>query len=380
MERHDDLVWCFMKSEFSPLRILVKALCLFVAINILYALVHPQVSRVSGYNVVFPGRTRFPFGVSGDPYTVAVDDLDSMFASHTISAGKTSKEFRVALIGDSSVWGENLGAYEVISEQWNQLNIQCGEKTIKTYDLGYPHPSVIKDLVIMDKVVEYDPDLIIWFVTLNTLISQRVNPFLLANQERVTKVLDTYDISFKGGRKLVKTEPDFFERTLIGQRSNLARQIKLQMLGIIWTATGADTNTSDDEDLPDFSIGDNPRYQGMQPPEDIKDMLLFSALTAGHGIAMPAPVLIVNEPIFVMSNADKMVRYNLTYPRWVYDQYREAMTSQAQNAQWNYLDLWNAVPPEYFSDAGLHLSAAGERLLIEQINPAVQWLGCGQQP
>ena len=369
-----------MSAELSPLRVLLKALCLFVVINILYALINPQVSRVSGYNVVFPGRTRLPFGIRGDPYTVTVDDVDAIFASHAISVGKTSREFRVALIGDSSVWGENLSAYEVISEQWNKLNIPCGDKTIKAYDLGYPHPSVIKDLVIMDKVVEYDPDLIIWFVTLNSLISQRVNPFLIANQERVTKVLDTYDISFKGSKKLVKKEPDFFEKTLIGQRTNLARQIKLQMLGIIWTATGADTNTSADKDVPDFGIGDNPRYQGMQPPEDIKDMLLFSALTAGYRMAHPIPVLIVNEPIFVPGNADKMVRYNLTYPRWAYDQYREAMTGQAQSARWNYLDLWNAVPPEYFSDAGLHLSAAGERLLIDQIDPTLQSMGCGQKP
>jgi hypothetical protein len=380
MERDGNLIWCFMKSGFSPLRILVKALCLFVSINILYALINPQVSRVSGYNVAFPGRTRLPFGISGDPYTVAVDDVDAIFSSHVISAGKTSNEFRVALIGDSSIWGENLGAYEVISEQWNKLNIQCGDRTIKAYDLGYPHPSVIKDLVIMDKVVEYNPDLIIWFVTLNTLISQRVNPFLIANQGRVTKVLDTYDLSFKGGRSLVKKEPDFFEKTLVGQRSNLARQIKLQMLGIIWTATGADTNTSDDEDSPDFGIGDNPRYQGMQPPDDIKDMLLFNALAAGHGIANPVPVLIVNEPIFVPKNANEMVRYNLTYPRWAYDQYRDAMASQAQNAQWKYLDLWNVISPEYFSDAGLHLSAAGERLLIDQINPTLQSMGCGQKP
>src|SRR6185436_9280314 len=120
--------------------------------------------------------------------------------------------FRVALIGDSAVWGENLNADQVISEQWNELNLQCGNKTVKTYNLGYPHPSVIKDLVILDKVVEYDPDLIIWFVTLNTLISQRVNPFLIANQQRAANVLDTYDISFKGRRKLVKKEPDFFEK------------------------------------------------------------------------------------------------------------------------------------------------------------------------
>jgi len=365
-----------MNRQISPLRVLVKALCLFVVINILYALSNPQVSRVSGYNVIFPGRTRLPFGVTSDPYTVTVDNVDTMFASHTISAGKTSKEFRVALIGDSSVWGETLGAYEVISEQWNKLNMRCGDETIKVYDLGYPHPSVIKDLVILDKVVEYDPDLIIWFVTLNTLISQRVNPFLAANPERLGKVLTAYDISFKQGRKLVEKEPNFYEKTLIGQRSNLARQIKLQMLGIIWTATRSDTNTLAEDHLPNQRINDDPHYHGMQPPDDITNMLLFSALTAGQSIASSVPVLIVNEPIFITNEANGVVRYNLTYPRWVYDQYRQAIASQAQNAHWNYLDLWNTIPPEYFSDAGLHLSAVGERLLIEQINPTLQSIGC----
>ena len=207
-----------MKSEVSALRVLVKAVSLFVLINLIYALIDPPVARGSGYNVIFPGRTRLPFGVSGDPYSVTVDDVDTMFASHSISAGKKSDEYRVALIGDSSVWGENLGAYQVLSEQWNKLNQQCRNKVIKAYDLGYPHPSVLKDLVILDKAVGYDPDLIIWFVTLNTLISQRVNPFLTANHERVGNVLDQYDISFKQERKLVRQEPDFFEKTLIGQR------------------------------------------------------------------------------------------------------------------------------------------------------------------
>ena len=83
----------------------------------------------------------------------------------------------------------------------------------------------------------------------------------------------------------------------------------------------------------------------------------------------------MNEPIFISNGA---VRYNIPYPRWAYDQYRKSLTSQAQNAQWNHLDLWNAIPPIYFSDAGLHLTAAGESLLIEQINPTLQSIGCGQ--
>ena len=369
-----------MRSESSLSRVLIKAFSLFVIINLVYPLMNSQVARISAYNVIFPGRTRLPFGVTGDPYTITVDNLDTMFASHLISAGKGSNEFRLALIGDSSVWGENLGASEVISEQWNRLNVQCGAKLIKAYDLGYPHPSILKDLVILDKVIEYDPDLIIWFVTLNSLISQRVNPFLTANQDRVNTILDMYDIPFRGGSRLNRKEPVFFENTLVGQRSNLARQIKLQMLGIVWTATGADTNTLSNDERPDFDVGDDPRYQGMQPPDDLRDMLLFGALDAGRSIAGSIPILLVNEPVFVTHEADSQVRYNVTYPRWAYDQYRAAMNGQAQTLRWNYLDLWNAIPPEYFSDAGLHLSPHGERLLIEQVNPTVQSLACRRTP
>ena len=365
-----------MNAEIHPGRVLIKALSLFILVNLLYALIEPQDSRVSAYNVFFPGRTRLPFGISDDPYTVMVDDLDTMFRAHLIAAPKGAGEFRVALIGDSSVWGENIGAYEVISEQWNKLNFACRERIIRVYNLGYPHPSVVKDLVILDKALEYEPDLIIWFVTLNTLISRRVNPFLVTNRERAMNVLDAYDISFDPGHKLAAEKPSLYEKTLIGQRSNLARRIKLEMLGIIWTATGADTDTLAEDDPPNFDVGDDSRYRGKEAGEDITNLLLFSALSAGHEIAGSLPVLIVNEPMFIAPRADTMIRYNGVYPRWVYDQYRQAMAAQAQNAGWIYLDLWNAVPPQYFSDAGLHLSAQGERLLIEQINPALQALAC----
>ena len=369
-----------MNSEISPIRVLVKALCLFVAINILYAVINPQRVKVSGYNVVFPGRTRLPFGIKGDPYTVAVDHVDAMFASHLISAPKARDEYRIALIGDSSIWGEDLGAYDVISEQWNKLNLQCGKLWIRAYNLGYPHPSAIKDLVILDKAIDYEPDMIVWFVTLNTLFSQRLNPFLVANRERATTVLNTYNINFRQSRTLVETQPNFYEKTLIGRRSNLARQIKLRVLGIIWTATGADTNTLAPDERPDFYVDDDPRYRNLETPADLRPMLQLSALAAGYQLADSIPVLIVNEPIFIVDDADTRVRYNAGYPRWAFDRYREALAAEAQNAGWDYLDLWNAVPREYFSDAGLHLSIEGERQLVQQINPAVQSIACNPKP
>jgi hypothetical protein len=134
------------------------------------------------------------------------------------------------------------------------------------------------------------------------------------------------------------------------------------------------------EEPPDFTIDDDPRYRGMEPPRDIASMILWSAISAGRKMAGSTPVLIVNEPMFVAPQAANLVRYNLAYPRWAYDQYREAMASRAQSETWNYLDLWNAIPPDYFLDASLHLGAEGERLLAEKLTPAVLSTLCNQNP
>jgi len=357
-----------MKTEISPLRIVV---------NIIYALLDPSVTGISAYTTIFPGRVRLPFGDREDPYAVMVDDVDVMFGSHVISMPKMSNEFRVVLLGDSSIWGENLTPQESLSEQWNRSNIQCADRTIRVYNLGYPHPSVIKDLIILDKTLGYDPDLIVWFIALNTLIPRRLSPFLAANRERALRVLDTHNIPFRHEEALLENEPTFYKETLIGERSDLARLIKLQALGTIWTATEADMSApSDSVNAISPNVEDDLRYRGMEPRPDLKVRMLFNALAAGHDIANSIPILIINEPMFIASGLNSTVRYNDGYPRWAYDQYREAVAVEAQSADWNYLDLWNAIPPQYFPHSPLHLSAEGERLLVEQVNPTLKAIAC----
>jgi hypothetical protein len=84
--------------------------------------------------------------------------------------------------------------------------------------------------------------------------------------------------------------------------------------------------------------------------------------------------------MFLVSEERSQVRYNAVYPRWAYDQYREYLAVQAQDAGWNYLDLWDAVPPEYFVDARFHLKVEGEQLLVEKVNPSVQSIACDAKP
>lgn len=365
-----------MKTESHPARVLGKALILFLLINILFGLIDPSLGKVSAYNLVIPGRVRFPFGNASDPYVVVVDNLDVMAASHLIAQPKQPGEYRVVLIGDSSVWGEKSSVRDTISEQWNAMRLQCNGRELRFYNLGYPHPSVIKDVIILDKAMEYQPDMVVWFITLNSLIPKRLSPFIEANSERAAKVLADHDIPFSQEEELAAHQTSFYDKTLIGRRSELARAIKLQALGLLWMASGQDKRASTKKIELSQDVDDDARYRGIEPGKNLGNKILFDAMAAGHEIAGSIPVLIVNEPIYIASGQNSGIRYNGVYPRWAFDQYRDLMTQEAQQNHWKYLDLWDAVPAGAFYDTGLHVSAEGERLLIQQINPTLQDIAC----
>lgn len=365
-----------MKPDVRPFRLLTKAIILFVIANVLFALTDLPVYDVSLYNSIFPGRVRFPFGVGKGIYSVMVDNLDIMAASHEIAAPKAADEIRVVLIGDSSVWGEGAPVSESISVLWNEHEYSCESKKFKFYNLAYPHPSIAKDLMILEKSMEYDPDLIVWFMTLNTLTSRSVSPFIKANPERAVKVLDTYDLPYD--LKDVKPSnafESFYEKTLVGRSSELARLARLQALGLIWTITGADA-TPPSQKHPTMDVTKEIIYKGRTSVDKLERDILWNALSAGHEIAGDVPVLLVNEPIFIATGANSHVRYNNGYPRWAYDYYREELQSKSQANQWQYLDLWDSVPADYFPDGVIHIAAQGRQIVIEKTEPVVQSIAC----
>jgi hypothetical protein len=365
-----------VKSTARPLIVILKALCLFLLINLIYGLINPAIADISVYNTIFAGLKRMPFG--GDRFSVSMDNVDAMFAAHEISASKKSDEIRVVLIGDSSIWGEGLLLQDTLSEQWNRAGFQCNGKTIKVYNLGYPHPSVVKDLVFIDQLKTRKPDAIIWFVTLNTLLRQTgLNPFVTKNRAETLRVLDQYKLEPSFKKPLSEMKEGFYQKTLMGQRSFLARWTKLQFMSLIWTATGMDAAATPNETgQMSADVDDDLHYRTLTPESDFQKALLLDALLAGQGLASKTPLLLVNEPIYIASGVNSDVRYNNFYPRWAYDQYRDNVAQKAQNISLPYLDLWNTIPTKYFTDTPLHFNKVGEHLLMEQLNPALQSMVC----
>ena len=103
---------------------------------------------------------------------------------------------------------------------------------------------------------------------------------------------------------------------------------------------------------------------------------MLDVLTAGDQLASPAPVLIVNEPIFIATGKNSDRYYDSYYSRQLYDQYRQILSGWANNSQQPYLDYWNAIPASEFTNTPLHISAAGETRFAMLLSSPILKLSC----
>lgn len=356
-----------------PLAVLIKALVLFFLLNLAAVWVELPLGRVSAYNLIFPGRDRLPFGEDqARAYNLSLFDLDAMFASHQVAASKTEDSFRVVLIGDSSVWGTLLTPPQTLSGQLESSIAGACALPVHVYNLGYPTLSLTKDLLMLERALAYDPDLIIWLTTLEAFPRSRQleSPIVANNPGAVRSLIDRYNLPLDPHDPAF-VDPMFFDRTILGRRRALADLLRLQVFGIPWAATGIDQTYPDTYPPAQVDLQPDADFYDLNPPILDESRLALDVLAAGVNAAGPARVVIVNEPMLVSSGANSDIRYNFFYPRWAYDQYRELLQALSDQNGWRYLDLWDIVPPAEFTNSAIHLSPTGTRLLADRLSPIV---------
>lgn len=365
-------------SKGLIIRVITKAFFLFILINILFIWVSPSnIGKISFYNILFPGRARFPFGENPlHSYNLTINNLDAMFASLEIDKSqKMNDEFRVFIFGDSSVWGTLLSNDETLSGQLNNLAmINCQGKKIKIYNFGYPTLSILKDLLFIDQSIKYKPDLIIWLVTLESFPkeNQTSSELLKNNSELVQRVL----IKYKLNNSYKFNQNNFLHRTLIGQKRDLADLFRLQAYGVMWAATGIDQNltTSYIPAKRDFEADEDFHGHGERP---LINELSFDVIDKAFE-KIDIPFIIVNEPILISQGKNSATRYNFYYPRWAFDQYREIMQEMMKNKKIPYYDFYNLVPQNLFTNSAIHLNKEGERILAMEIKSLLMKQTCAQ--
>ena len=117
-------------------------------------------------------------------------------------------------------------------------------------------------------------------------------------------------------------------------------------------------------------------FGGLLPPTLDPHLIEFDVLKAGTLIAQNTPVVIVNEPIQIVTGKNSEIRYNRNYPRWAYDQYRELMQVQSEQNHWKYKDFWDVLSPSEFTDSAVHRTASGEKILAQKITDVILEAAC----
>ncbi len=367
-----------MKMTFREMgHIAVKTLLLLVVFNLLFAVLFPvgSIGGLSLYNSVFPGRQRFPFGENPRAaYNLSLYNLDAMFASHIVNQPAPADEFRILMIGDSATWGTLLKPQQTRAGQLDALRMECGGKNVRVYNLGYPTLSLTKDLMILDEAMHLQPDLIIWSLTLEAFpVSRQLDsPIAANNPQRIQRLIHQYNLPLDGSSL---AQPTWWDRTIFGQRRQLADLLRLQLYGLMWASTGIDQEYP--ADYPpaqrDFEPGELDFHE-FTPPTLPDEGMALDVISAAHRMAGGTPILLVNEPILISSGENSDERYNFYYPRWAYDQYRQRLAQAAEDSGWWYVDLWDLAPEGEFTNSAIHLTPAGEarvaQALVDQLTNA----------
>jgi len=356
--------------------VLLKASLLFVLFNVAFLFMNDiPFGKLSLYNFVFPGRERFPFGETRQAYNLSLFNLDAMFASHVLAGTeKTPDEYRILLIGDSSVWGTLLAPNQTLAGQLNASPITACGKEVHAYNLGYPTISLIKDLMILDQARQYHPDMVIWLTTLEAFPEEKQfdSPIVANNSEIIRQLIRNYRLPTNPNDPAL-VNPSRWDLTFVGQRRALADILRLQMYGALWAATGIDQFYPEGYERTQIDLEADEEFHGLTSLQDasFREALAFDVLEAGMSAA-GVPTLLVNEPTLISNGLNSDLRYNFFYPRWAYDDYRRLLRERSAEHGWRYFDFWDLAPMTEFTNSGVHLTPAGEALLTANVAEAIQ--------
>lgn len=352
-----------IQNKHFVLTIIARAFLFFILLNIFFIPInrHVPYGKVSIYNNIFPGRERFPFGENPDiSYNLSINNFDAMFASHVVSAKINDRDtFRLFVVGDSSVWGillePEVTLPNLLALHFGQL---CPEKKIQVFNLGYPTLSLLKDALIIEYAQRFNPDMIIWPVTLESfpLKTQLESPIIANNFRYVKKLIQKFEFPIE----IPQQNNNIFKDTIFLHRRNLADLIRLQLYGFLWAATGIDQYYPQTYSPAQRDLDDSIEYKGFKPGELIEDDLSFEIIENIIDKYQEIPFIIINEPILISKGENANYRYNYYYPRWAYDQYRELLRFRMGEKGIQYYDFWDFIPESEFTNSSIHITADAE--------------------
>ncbi|MEP7289262.1 MAG: hypothetical protein ABI947_26215 [Chloroflexota bacterium] len=340
-------------------RVLLKAVLCLLICDALFIVLRPldRLMPLSLFGSLLPYRTRI--AIPERDVTGQLVPLETLLNAHIISRPKAANEYRVIILGDSGINGWGNRDSETINAYLEAAGKTLGGKTIRAYNLAALGPSVSRDLVIADAALAYQPDLIVWFVTLQSFHDATPDRLLEFNQPRLTRLTQQFKLNDVNARTYGHYEAVWWQRSILMQRTTLYRWLSFQayslrqgqFLGIYPLAQTDPIPAS-----PVIAI-DDPAYTPMPNAA-------WAALTALPQLTH-SPILIVNEPIMIVKGSP--ANYNEFNGREIYDLYRSTFNRTCTDQRLWCMDLWDLLPMSEYTDSPLHRTAQGNAAIATRV-------------
>ncbi len=359
------------------IRVLAKALIILLIANVvcLAANLNP-VRAVTLFNtwwLVGHGRARLAYPSDFQNGQLPVE---SLLAAHAIAyTPKAADEFRVIVLGESGIAGWGLADRDTFAAQLTARGVSINGKRVVAYNLAYPSPSAVRDVLILDAALRYQPDLVIWFTTAAALDDSPdavgVNGvFFDLNRQRLARIAQTHDLQAWLDPRL-SPEPWWRNWLAIRDQDMLPVWLNTLLYPFVAPDLGLTTRRIATEPIPAKA-----KYYTGKPGFESMPNQTWQFLTIGRDLAKQAGarLLLVNEPMLVGTGKNSDVNYNLEYERAFYDIYRDQLAGYATAHKLWYVDRWDAIPAPHFTDTPFHADAGGYAVLVDQIAEQLQTL------
>jgi hypothetical protein len=276
------------------------------------------------------------------------------------------------VVGDSTIWGLGLTDEQTLSGQLNSLHLRVGGKRVVAYNLGYPWPSISRGALIIDNAMQYQPDLVIWFVTVTAFyigLYPDTDPhavFFRLNRQHLEHLTVQFDLNHWFETYVAKESP---LTTMLAVKNQDVLPVWMASLEYPFkTYSVHPLPTPNVEALPQHALFET-GYPGFYPmPNEVWDFLqIGNSLTITHN----AQLLVINQPIRIEEGLHAEVNYNKDFQRAFYDEYHAALQKQTDAQNIWYADLFDVIPERYFLDS-LHVDAEGMALIANHVVSQLQ--------
>lgn len=356
------------KSIQATLRVFLKALlgvflinvvCLLTNFNPVFAL-----TQVNLWGLVGHGRSRLI-------YTTDVANgqlpIEAMLAAHEIAyTPKAANEFRVLILGNSGPYGANLSDEETLSSLLNSRNIHINGKKLTAYNLAFPSTTVVMSAMILDAAAQYQPDLVISFLSANMFNNREgywddLFIFFSVNRNRLESIAARYGMTEWLSVRL-SPRPDWYKWIAIRD----------QNLFPVWLGSLFYPFVKPVIQTTEWRIAADPIPDDPNNFEDVpgtypimNDVWQFLDVSQTIVEAAGARILFINQPMLTLDNPHS---YSKLYGRAFYDAYYQSLNDYVDQKQLWYEDFWRVVPAENFTDSELHIDAAGWGMVADQLS------------